>query len=80
MQLSSFTSEDCAINSTDGVAILIFLLGKSMVNEPHDRLSGPGGGHFNFICLGVCGHRIGKLTHPQTKPGQKTDPFSDYLQ
>ena len=40
----------------------------------------PGGGDFNFICTGVCGHRIGKLTHPQTKPGQKTDPFSDYLQ
>ena len=38
-----------------------------------------GGGHFNFICTGVCGHRIGKLTHPQTKPGQKTYPFSDYL-
>ena len=41
----------------------------------------PGGrGHFNFICTGVCGHRIGKLTHPQTKAGPKTDPFSDYLQ
>ena len=25
-------------------------------------------------------HRIGKLTHPQTKAGPKTDPFSDYLQ
>ena len=30
---------------------------------------GGGGGHFNFICTGVCGHRIGKLTHPQTKAG-----------
>ena len=40
----------------------------------------PGGGGNNFICTGVCGHRIGKLTHPQTKSGQKTDPFSDYLQ
>ena len=40
---------------------------------------GPGG-HFNFICMGVCGHRIGKLTHPQTKAGLKTDQFSDYLQ
>ena len=39
-----------------------------------------GGGHFNFICTGVCGHRIGKLTHPQTKAGPKADPFSDYLQ
>ena len=38
------------------------------------------GGHFNFICTGVCGYRIGKLTHPQTKAGPKTDPFSDYLQ
>ena len=38
------------------------------------------GGHFNFICTGVCGHRTGKLTHPQTKAGTKTDPFSDYLQ
>ena len=38
------------------------------------------GGHFNFICTGVCGHRIGKLAHPQTKAGPKTDPFSDYLQ
>ena len=28
-----------------------------------------GGGHFNFVCTGVCGHRIGKLTHPQTKAG-----------
>ena len=50
MQLSSFTSEDCAINSTDGVAILIFLLGKSMVNEPHDRLSGyPSGVAFSRL-------------------------------
>ena len=24
------------------------------------------GGHFNFVCTGVCGHTIGKLTHPQT--------------
>ena len=39
-----------------------------------------GGGHFNFICTGVCGHKIGKLTHPQTKAGTKIDPFSDYLQ
>ena len=38
------------------------------------------GGHFNFICMGVYGHRIGKLTHPQTKAGTKTDPFSDYSQ
>ena len=28
-----------------------------------------GGGHFNFVCTGVCGHRIGKLTHPQTEAG-----------
>ena len=28
-----------------------------------------GGGHFNLIYIGVCGHRIGKLTHPQTKAG-----------
>ena len=44
---------------------------------------GGGGGDFNFIYAGVCGHRIGKLTHPQTKGGpsvNKTDPFSDYLQ
>ena len=27
------------------------------------------GEHFNFICTGVCGHSIGKLTHPQTKAG-----------
>ena len=45
-----------------------------------DLSQGNPGGHFNFICTGVCGHRIGKLTHPQTKAGQKTDPFSDYLQ
>ena len=37
-------------------------------------------GHFNFIGMGVCGHRIGKLTYPQTNAGPKTDPFSDYLQ
>ena len=46
-------------------------------------LQSPGGGgrgHFNFICTGVCGHRIGKLTHPQTKASTKTDPSSDYLQ
>ena len=24
------------------------------------------GGQFNFVCTGVCGHTIGKLTHPQT--------------
>ena len=46
----------------------------------HEPSREGGGGHFNFICTGVCGHRIGKLTHPQTKAGQKTDPFSDYLQ
>ena len=34
-----------------------------------------GGGHFNSNCTGVCGHRIGKLTHPQTKAGPKTDPI-----
>ena len=28
-----------------------------------------GGGDFNFICTGVCRHRIRKLTHPQTKAG-----------
>ena len=38
------------------------------------------GGHFNFNCTGERGHRIGKLTYPQTKAGTKTDPFSDYLQ
>ena len=38
------------------------------------------GGALQLHLYGVCGHRIGKLTHPQTKPGQKTDPFSDYLQ
>ena len=27
------------------------------------------GGHFNFVCTGVSGHRIEKLTHPQTKAG-----------
>ena len=27
------------------------------------------GGHFNFIRTGVCDHKIGKLTHPQTKAG-----------
>ena len=47
----------------------------------HDAISrGGGGGQFNFICTEVCGHRIGKLTHPQTKTGPNTDPFSDYLQ
>ena len=25
------------------------------------------GHHFNFVCTGVCGHTIRKLTHPQTK-------------
>ena len=47
-----------------------------------NQSSGGGGGgrHFGFICTGVCGRRIGKLTHPQTKAGQKPDPFSDYLQ
>ena len=39
-----------------------------------------GEGHFNFICTGVYGYRIRKLSHPQTKAGPKTDPFSDYLQ
>ena len=30
----------------------------------------PGGGrHFNFACMGVCGHRIRKLTHSQTEAG-----------
>ena len=38
------------------------------------------GGHFNFNCTGGCGHKIAKLTHPQSKAGTKTDPFSDYLQ
>ena len=38
----------------------------------------PGGTSTSFVR--GCGHRIGKLTHPQTKAGPKTDPFSDYLQ
>ena len=46
-----------------------------VLSEPIAR-----GGHFNFICTGVCDHRIGKLAHRQIKTGQKTDPFSDYLQ
>ena len=50
---------------------------KQIYNKPR---GGGGGGHFNFICTEVCGHRIGKLTHPQTKAGPKTDPFSNYLQ
>ena len=29
------------------------------------------GGDFNFLCTGVWGHTIGKLTHPQTKAGPK---------
>ena len=28
-----------------------------------------GMGRFNFVCTRVCGHTIGKLTHPQTKVG-----------
>ena len=31
-----------------------------------------GGGDFSFVCTGVCGHRIGKLTHPQTKARPNT--------
>ena len=27
------------------------------------------GGHFSFVCTGVCCRIIGKLTHPQTKAG-----------
>ena len=54
--------------------------GKSLVASRRHKIPGEGEGHFNFICTGVCGHRIGKLTHPQTKAGPKTDPFSDYLQ
>ena len=27
------------------------------------------GGHFSFVCTGVCGHTIEKLTHPQIKAG-----------
>ena len=41
---------------------------------------GGGGGALQLHLYGGCGHRIGKLTHPQTKAGPKTDPFSDYLQ
>ena len=59
-------------------------LSQDHVNRPLDRQiscsHSQGGGHFNFICTGMCGHRIGRLTHPQTKAGTKTDPFSDYLQ
>ena len=40
----------------------------------------PGGGALKLDLYGGCGHRIGKLTHPQTKAGTKTDPFSDYSQ
>ena len=40
MQLSSFAIEQCAVDSADGVTILIFLLSKSMVNELHNCLSG----------------------------------------
>ena len=35
--------------------------------EPLIDPSQPRGDHFNFVCTEVCGHNIGKLTHPQTK-------------
>ena len=38
-------------------------------NHMGASVSPGGGGHFNFVCTGVCGYRIGKLTHPQTKAG-----------
>ena len=44
---------------------------------------GGGGGHFNFVCTGVCGHSIRKLAYLQTKTGpsiNKNRQFSDYLQ
>ena len=39
------------------------------INPNQAGLFPGGGGHFNFVCTGVCGHRIEKLTHPQTKVG-----------
>ena len=38
----------------------------SNVSSDHGR-GGGGGGHFNFVCTGVCGGTLGKLTNPETK-------------
>ena len=38
-----------------------------------------GGGNFNFFCTGVCGHKIGKLTHPQTKAGPSINKNTSIL-
>ena len=47
---------------------------------PRNQLFDPrGGGHFNFVCTGVCGHRIGKLTHPQTKACPSIDKNTPIL-
>ena len=45
-----------------------------MIHNECNKLStggggGGGGGHNNFVCTGVCSHRIGQLTHLQTKAG-----------
>ena len=41
--------------------IIFFLLHCKQARNPGD--------HFNLICTGMCGHTIGKLTHPQTEAG-----------
>ena len=55
-------------NQHDLDTLLDFLASQDFPSHLMDQPQG-GGGHFNFVCTGVCGHRIGKLTHPQTKAG-----------
>ena len=57
----------------------------AMKNSPkqiHLNEKGNLGGPFNFVCTGVCGRIIGKLTHPQAKAGLSINKnrFPDYVQ
>ena len=56
-----------ALRGVEGIFSEILEQERTLMRMP----PGGGGGHFNFICTGVCGHRIGKSTHPQTKAGTK---------
>ena len=42
---------------------------KAKFRFPHHESWAQDHAGFSFVCTGVCGHRIGKLTHPQTKAG-----------
>ena len=67
--LYCYTAEERHILYTRACILVFSYMGRGRGSVLLKQLTSPGGGHFNFVCTGECGHTIGKLTHPQTKAG-----------